>query len=245
MRRRLLTSLVVSLVISPLSVIAASWSGARSPHDAAHLVVVKPAGFRSDDQKPVAVVSEKKACFEDTAIKIDRTVTATVTVRQPGEYRLWVRVKANLPKPSPLDVTLLAGAQELLRGAANEGAGSVAIGGKAAYESYAKLARATGVSGSSEKAAGVDLDAADDKAAELAGEIKDDLAAELDAEAGTAPKENWIHDARLEELADEGPFYWWQIGKVKLEPGGYRLQFAPRGQVTAQSATLVDVSTLR
>jgi hypothetical protein len=211
MRRCCLILLVVGLLI-PNASFAGAWNGAPSPHDSAHLVVVRPKDFRADDGKRIEPIKAPAACFDDTAVLVDRGLTATVHVRHAGEYRLWIRVKANLTKPSPLDVRLVQGTDTLVRGAANEGVGSVASGGPAGYEAYVKLAQQTGVTASSEKAATIDPDAADNEVAKLAAEIEDDLTAELDAEAGKKPRKNWIHDARVEELATDGPFFWWQIG---------------------------------
>ena len=242
MRRCCLTLLVVGLLIPNVS-FAGAWNGAPSPHDSAHLVVVRPADFRAEDGKRIEPVKSPAACFDDTAVLVDRGLTATVHVRHAGEYRLWIRVKANLTKPSPLDVRLVQGTDTLVRGAANEGVGSVANGGPTGYEAYVKLAQQTGVTASSEKAANIDPDAADNEAAKLAAEIEDDLTAELDAEAGKKPGKNWIHDARVEELAADGPFYWWQTGKAKLAPGDYQLQIAPR-QATAKKHAVVDAAFL-
>ena len=228
---------------------AAAWTGAPSPHDAAHLVVLHAGTFRTVKGEPVALQKEPGAAFDGQAVRLVQPVVGRLQVRHAGKYALWIRLAAlqKLRSTAPVQVRLEQDDDVLLTGTVNQGRGKVGAGGPDGYEEYARLAKKTGAAGSLDKTvAGFDLDADNSRAknARKAAEIEDDLLADLKKESGEKPRKDWTHDTRLDEAPGDRPFYWWNSGSVELQPGSYQLRLTPDATARPDAVVSVDAAFL-
>lgn len=221
---------------------AHAWSGAPSPLDGHHLLLLWADGFHLEGGKRVPVQKEA-ACIGGTGWAVEPGATAVqdVRVRHAGDYALWVRVAPGERPPSwPLKIQILGEKeQSLLVGRINDGEGSAERGGPAGLALFVRhcieqtpggpaIARIKGygVEGTvGPTSAGASADEMDD----LVAELKQDIAREEGhSELG------WFRDAnRLDSFDRANPFYWWKVGRISLTSGVYRV--AVRGEGAAEA----------
>src|SRR5205085_6742801 len=106
----------------------AQWTGAPSPHDKAHLAVVRGADFRNTDGK----AGELKAIVgaaAGKAITVSQPLVSKLHVRYPGEYVLWIRVGGPPKGPVALKTTIHLDQQEIMDVTVNAGRGEADVGG--------------------------------------------------------------------------------------------------------------------
>lgn len=240
-----------------------AWDGAPSPFDKEHLVVVRPPDFR-DAGGPVKPVAEPGAAFGQ-AVQVVGPVSAGFTIRAAGDYVLWVRAAQVKGVQTPIEVEIVACAGADGKPGAepspvrswlqapvriNEGAGSAEHGGPAGYEAYSKQALKTKPGGAAIAEEG-ELPGGEKPAGKQEAEEAEE--AELLSDLGQGPKtkERWIHLLRVEQPKPPKPFYWWKVGQVRLEKGGYELGLkpiarpspAPKGEGVAPGKAAVPPST--
>ena len=113
---------------------AEAWTGAPSPHDAAHLVVVKAADFRTASGKHWPVVEQAGALArQSTEITGRAGETAHASCRRV--YAVDPRQRTVCPSGT-LHVALSDRKAELLAATLPSGDGSVEKGGRLGYEAY-------------------------------------------------------------------------------------------------------------
>src|SRR5437016_4414007 len=97
------------------SLTQAAWTGAPSPHDTAHLVVVRAGAFRTVEGEPGELLKEPGAAFDGQAVRVVQPLLARLKVRHAGKYQLWIRlaVSQKLRTSLPLQVTLESGKKTL------------------------------------------------------------------------------------------------------------------------------------
>lgn len=220
---------------APALLPAASWTGAPGPMEGNHVVVFRAADFRGAEAKAVST-TKLPAAADGQAIAVDATRKVTGKVRHDGKYTLWVRSAVPPKGKAPVKVTLTSGETKPLTAVINEGTGSPAQGGSAAYEVYAKAARLTGAEGKADKAI-----AAKEKKNVVDDDLEKELLADLDAKKGVKRAKSWIDAARLEEHKAEPAFYWWKIGTVELKAGPCTLEVAPAAEPNKAGPALVDI----
>ena len=257
--RTLALALAFALLLLPRAAFAfLDGPGGPSPHDNFHLLVVRPADFRAAattastaspalnaTAAPAAkpnLLREKGAELDGSALPLAQPAAATIHVRHAGRYTLWLRVGVTKGFAAPLDVSLTQKEKSLLATRIADGPGSVKRGGPDAFKAYAKQATSSGVfkevaieGGGKNDPTRIGKQATDD----LDSELKD-LKGQI---AGARTADDWVSSARLEQLVDARPFYWWNAGTVELTPGEFQLALSPATRLKPDTA-LLDAALL-
>ncbi|MGE0605807.1 MAG: HEAT repeat domain-containing protein [Pirellulales bacterium] len=216
------------------------WTGAPTPHDQAHLRVVRAADFRDAQLQPIAAIPIVGAAA-GKAIAIESAATATLHIQHAGKYAVWIRIGGPAKAPAPMRATLNDGKETLLTVTAHDNSGEVGSGGPDGFLAYAKVAQKTAPGADVASTGDVD-DSPGGNAKQAAIDLAAEFAEELAADSGEEQKTNWVTAQRLEEPSQTQPFYWWKLGTAKLEPGNYLLQVEPLGKFKPDRAPLVDIA---
>ena len=221
-----------------------------TPHDGAHLVVVRPTGWTDAGGAAAAKTAENAgAAFNKTAVVVARPVAGRFSVRHAGEYTLWVRVgQAAGAGPTPLVAEVVRGEKVVFGGPLNHDAGRAGAGGPAGYRDYreqAPLNSGRDVVGDPEL---MQRDELPEGKTEEADTGLEDLTEDLEGEIRAGTGADWVNTARVDKVAEDFPFYWWKIGATKLEKGDYTLRVRPQGAAAAgddaAAAPLLDAAIL-
>lgn len=240
---RRIGSLVGLMLLS--SALHAQWTGAPSPHDGQHLLVLDGADFHAAAGS-APTIQRVAAAVGGSAAAVDQPLAASLQVRHAGTYAIWIRLGGATPQPGPLRVSLIQGGKIRrtldvpdLRQADQPGA-AADHGGPAAYRAYAALARKTAPAADATDDLGRQRDAQRTDAQAAAAELLGELDRQLDQKR--YQQQRWARYLRLESLRDEQPFYWWRLGTAPLEPGRYELRLEPADRRRDQSVPLVDLA---
>ncbi len=228
------------------------WTGAQSPLEEGHLVLLWADGFRNKEGRPVAVQKDS-SCVGGSGWRIPQGEEAVhdLRIRHGGEYVVWVRL-GSPPQPpyAPVQIEIKnRDGNPRLRGQIHDGEGSAERGGPKGLSLFVSrcvaqtpggeaLARVRGYSIESSEAPLRGQTAAEGLE-DLVAELKRDMA--TGEEAGGA---NRYRDAqRLDPFNRGRPYYWWKVGRLVLEPGVHRVDVR-RANESEGKDPLLDVVLL-
>lgn len=225
-----LATLLFMSVVDP----KAGQSGAIlvSPHDEQHLVPLGPSDFRDEHGAAVKAVADRAGAFDQTALVVDAPLVADLKVRHAGKYALWVRVGRPADRLVPIQVRLTNQKGQVLAGAVNDDAGSVARGGPQGRKAYQEQAKKNTPAGAVPSLDAKNATTLPDKKGKSADDLSSDILGDLKGKKG----DPWVNLLRVEELLGDTAFYWWKLGPVELPAGHYRLRVEPTGKLPAKAA---------
>ncbi|MCE9532560.1 MAG: HEAT repeat domain-containing protein [Planctomycetes bacterium] len=206
---------------------SASSSGAASPHDGQHLLVIHPIDWTGIDGRRPTLIKDRGAMFDGSAVPVAGAIEADVKVLHKGRYTLWFRVARGKGVGGPLETTVTQGMKKIHAATFGDGRGTETKVGQTGFELYAKKAK----QGSALK--DVDIN----PKGKPMGSV-DDITGELNVVS-----KDWANPMRLEEPLDAKPFYWWHAGTFDLAPGIHRLRVQPPANVKGDSV-LLDLAFL-
>lgn len=193
---------LTGLLLLSLCGLPAAAGVTANPFDASHVILLRPGDFAGPEGTPLAKAAEGHYFGQLAAI--ETRAVARVKVRYAGEYVLWVRAVAE-KTPRPLSVALADDGVVALQGTINDGAGSAARGGRAAFTAYREQAIDRG--GATPDGAPADPEAGLDG-------VDQTLIDEMNAQGHL----RWVSTARIDEVRADAPAYWWKLGPVALQP---------------------------
>ena len=207
------------------SVALAEWTGAATPHDGQHLMLVRPIELKPERGTAAAPTQQSGATFGEV-VGIDQPLAAEVRVRHAGRYVVWARIVGQSEGFVPVSYSLSKGGSPVVSGELSSPRESLSEGGPQGFAEHSRI-----VQKSLPGNRGDGLDRNTPAEADILADI-DALEQEVFLPQGVGQsvagrRAKWVDLLRVERIDQKRPAYWWKLGEAALAPGAYTLAFRP------------------